>query len=255
MLKGLYNKVLEAGLDSETAKHLFGMAKKKLESDDLTEDALKAYIQKIVREWIVKFANPAPVVDSEKMIAIVGPTGVGKTTTLVKIAARLYRQKKKVALATLDTYRIGAVEQLQMYANILGVHARVITSPDMLVSFWKSRQEGEYLLVDTAGRSPYHEAEVNQLAWLTQVPVETHLALSAGTKETDLNETIDRFSVVPIDRLLFTKLDETRRRGHLFSVIRKGGIKPSYFTTGQRVPEDMEEATPDRIAEEVFSLV
>jgi flagellar biosynthesis protein FlhF len=194
-----------------------------------------------------------PVSSPEKIVAIIGPTGVGKTTTLAKIAARLYQEKKKVTLATMDTYRVGAVEQLRTYAEILGIRLRVISSAAALHAFWEHREEGEFLLVDTAGRSPYHEAHLKQLTMLTQVPVEIHLALSASTRETDLNETIQRFSVVPIDRLLFTKMDETKRRGHLFSVIRKGGISPSYFTTGQRVPEDMEEATPARIAEEALS--
>ena len=245
--------MIDGGVDSETASHLFSLVEKKLEGDDITEALLTAYLQKIIKEWVLRFTSPMTVSSPQKIVAIVGPTGVGKTTTLVKIAARLYQEKKKVTLATMDTYRVGAVEQLRTYAGILGVRLRVISSPDALLSFWENRQEGEFLLIDTAGRSPLHSEQLKQLAMLTHVPVEIHLALSASTREADLNETIQRFSIVPIDRLLFTKLDETNRRGHLFSVIRKGGIRPSYFTTGQRVPEDMEEATPDRIAAEVLS--
>jgi len=245
--------MLDGGVDSETASHLFGLVEKKLKGDDITEDLLIEYLQKIIKEWVLRFASPMPVSGPEKVVALIGPTGVGKTTTLAKIAARLYQEKKKVTLATMDTYRVGAVEQLRTYAGILGMRLRVISSPAALVAFWEERREGEFLLIDTTGISPFHEEQIKNLAMLKRVPVEIHLTLSASTRESDLNETIQRFSVVPIDRLLFTKMDETKRRGHLFSVIRKGGIRPSYFTTGQRVPEDMEEATPDRIAADVLS--
>jgi flagellar biosynthesis protein FlhF len=186
------------------------------------------------------------------VIAFVGPTGVGKTTTLVKIAARLRRNKKKVTLATLDTYRVGAVEQLRTYAEILGVYNRVISSAEGLANLWKNRREGEYILMDTAGRSPFHEQEIAQLAMLTGVPVETHLVLSASTRPIDLEETVDCFRAIPIDRIIFTKLDETKRYGHIFGVIRKSRIRPSYITTGQRVPEDMEEVTAEGMTRWVF---
>jgi flagellar biosynthesis protein FlhF len=260
-LVALYEKAIENGLDRDTAEHLFDLVRKKLEWDaPPTEAFLKEYIRKIISEWVIKFANPAQVTLENPIIALVGPTGVGKTTTLVKIAATLRQAKKKVTLATLDTYRVGAVEQLRTYSQILGIPARVISSADALIDLCEETQKksrmksnaGEFLLIDTAGRSPFNDAQMEQLKMLAYASIQVHLVLSAGTRESDLDDIIDHFSAVPINRLLFTKLDETKRHGHLFGVIRKRGIKPSYFTMGQRVPEDMESATPEKIAEWVL---
>jgi flagellar biosynthesis protein FlhF len=260
-LTALYERVIQSGLDQDTSEHLFDLVQKKLEWDaPPTEAFLKEYIRKIISEWVIKFANPAPVTLENPIIALVGPTGVGKTTTLVKIAATLRQTKKKVTLATLDTYRVGAVEQLRTYSQILGIPARVISSADALIDLCEETQKrtkmksdaGEFLLIDTAGRSPFNDAQMEQLKMLAYAAIQVHLVLSAGTRASDLDDIIDHFSAVPINRLLFTKLDETKRHGHLFGVIRKRGIKPSYFTMGQRVPEDMEDATPEKIAEWVL---
>lgn len=260
-LTALYDKAIQSGLDQDTSEHLFDLVQKKLEWDSPpTEAFLKEYIRKIISEWVIKFANPAPVTLENPIIALVGPTGVGKTTTLVKIAATLRQTKKKVTLATLDTYRVGAVEQLRTYSQILGIPARVISSADALIDLCEETQKrtkmksdaGEFLLIDTAGRSPFNDAQMGQLKMLAYATIQVHLVISAGTRASDLDDIIDHFSAVPINRLLFTKLDETKRHGHLFGVIRKRGIKPSYFTMGQRVPEDMEPATPNAIAEWVL---
>jgi len=261
VLVKLYEEAISNGLDVDTTDHLFDLVRKKLEWDSPpTEAFLKEYIRKIISEWVVRFANPQPVTFENPIIALVGPTGVGKTTTLVKIAATLRHEKKKVTLATLDTYRVGAVEQLRSYSQILGIPARVIPSADALIDLCEEMQKKrhakgapeEFLLIDTAGRSPFNGAQMEQLKMLAYAAIQVHLVLSAGTREDDLDDIIGHFSSVPINRLLFTKLDETKRHGHLFGVIRKRGIKPSYFTMGQRVPEDMAPATPDKIAEWVL---
>ena len=261
VLEKLHDEAVSNGLDMQTASHLFDLARKKLEWDKPPTAAfLKEYIRKIISEWVLKFTNPGPICATDPIIAFVGPTGVGKTTTLVKIAARLCQQKKKVILSTLDTYRVGAVEQLRSYSQILGVPLRVVASGDALIDLCEEVQkmrhgkgeEGTYLLIDTAGRSPYNDVQMDQLKMLTYTTIQVQLVLSAGTRESDLDDIIEHFSAIPINRLIFTKLDETRRHGHLFSVIRKNAIKPSYFTMGQRVPEDMEETSPDAIARWVF---
>jgi flagellar biosynthesis protein FlhF len=261
VLARLYEQAVESGLDTETVTHLFDLAKKKLAWDNPpTEAFLKEYIRKIISEWVIRFTHPAPISLENPIIAFVGPTGVGKTTTLVKIAARLCHAKKKVMLATMDTYRVGAVEQLRSYAQILGVPMRVVGSGDALLDLCEEVKnirhgpgaEGTYLLIDTAGRSPFNAEQMGQLKVLTYTTIQVHLVLSAATRESDLDDTIAQFSAIPINRLLFTKLDETKRHGHLFGVIRKNAIKPSYFTMGQRVPEDMEETAPDAISEWVL---
>jgi len=257
----LYDKAIESGLDPDTTEHLFDLVRKKLEWDTPpTETFLKEYIRKIISEWVIKFAKPTPISIENPIIGLIGPTGVGKTTTLVKIAATLRQAKKKVTFATLDTYRVGAVEQLRTYSQILGIPVRVISSVDGLIDLCEETQKKakmrggaeEYLLIDTAGRSPFNDAQMEQLKMLAYAAIQVHLVLSAGTRASDLDDIIEHFSSVPINRILFTKLDETKRHGHLFGVIRKRGIKPSYITMGQRVPEDMEVATPEKIAEWVL---
>ncbi len=261
ILMALYDKAIESGLDPDTTEHLFDLVRKKLEWDTPpTETFLKEYIRKIISEWVIKFAKPTPISIENPIIGLIGPTGVGKTTTLVKIAATLRQAKKKVTFATLDTYRVGAVEQLRTYSQILGIPVRVISSVDGLIDLCEETQKKakmrggaeEYLLIDTAGRSPFNDAQMEQLKMLAYAAIQVHLVLSAGTRASDLDDIIEHFSSVPINRILFTKLDETKRHGHLFGVIRKRGIKPSYITMGQRVPEDMEVATPEKIAEWVL---
>jgi flagellar biosynthesis protein FlhF len=258
ILSALYDQAIASGLDQDTTGHLFDLVRKKLEFDNppTTEIFLKEYIRKIISEWVIKFAKPAEVSQENSIIALVGPTGVGKTTTLVKIASTLRQAKKNVTLATLDTYRVGAVEQLRTYSKILGIPARVIASADALIDLCEETQKrakmkpdsGEFLLIDTAGRSPFNDDQIKQLTMLAYASIQVHLVLSAGSRTSDMDDIIDHFSAIPINRLLFTKLDETKQHGHLFGIIRKRGIKPSYVTMGQRVPEDMESATPAKIA-------
>jgi len=256
LLRQLKEEIMDRGVEPDTVTHLFNLMQKKFIGDRLTGDLCRGYLRRIIEEWVSRFVKPSPMGGPDRMIALVGPTGVGKTTTLAKMAARLYRARKKVTFVTMDTYRMGAVEQLRMYGQILGMHTRVVTSEEALVSLWEKKQKGEYFLMDTTGRSPFRDHELGHLSLLTRVPVDIHLVLSASTREVDLCETLHHFSsVVPIDRLLLTKLDETKRHGHLFNLLRRGGIAPSYFTMGQRVPEDMEEVTPEKVADWVIGVV
>jgi len=186
-----------------------------------------------------------------RILFIVGPTGVGKTTTIAKLAADYaLRQQIPVSLATADTYRVAAIQQLETYGEILGLPVDVAYSPDELRALAEKQADGGIMLVDTPGRSPYNTTELSQLqSFLSAVPdKEVFLTLSACTKEPDLDQAINCFGRMPIDGLLFTKLDETEAVGPLFNTAYRTGLPLTYLTTGQKVPDDIEVARSDRVA-------
>jgi flagellar biosynthesis protein FlhF len=196
----------------------------------------------------IKIFNPVQNSNKPNIIAFVGPTGVGKTTTLAKIAAQyMLLQKKKVALFTLDTYRIAAVEQLKIYGEILKTPVIVINKRNDFLDKLNTFKDYDYVLIDTAGRSQRDSFHIKKLKEFLKLPVEIHLVLSATTKNKDLDDIISRFSIIPFSALLFTKLDESSTLGNIFNKGFETGKPLSYFTTGQRVPEDIEVASKDKL--------
>ena len=193
----------------------------------------------------------------KRIIALVGPTGVGKTTTIAKLAAKFsILEKKKVALVTVDTYRVAAVEQLKTYADLLAVPMETASTPKQLQEALLKYEDNDLILVDTAGRSPLDEIAMAELkSFLGICPeIEIFLVLCATTKQTDLWEIIARFSHLPIKQLIFTKLDETLRYGVILNVVsgvRKGLV---YVTTGQDVPDDIEVADPIKLAQLILQV-
>lgn len=253
-LASIFQRLVSNGVDQTVASDLLQMMKRKLGPEDLwKEDFVENYLKEMIKGIVQASVAMARPRQGGKVVALIGPTGVGKTTTVAKLAAHHFRGKGKVTLATLDTYRVGAVEQLKIYAKIIG--APVVVSEAHLMDAVARRQEGELILIDTAGRSHLNVPQLEALNTLSRMeaPVETHLVLSSNTRERDLEEIIDRFSAVPINYFLFTKTDETRNHGSLLTVMRKKGKPLSYLTTGQRVPEDIEIATPKRIADLVLN--
>jgi flagellar biosynthesis protein FlhF len=184
-------------------------------------------------------------------MAFIGPTGVGKTTSIAKLAANfaLY-ENRRVGLITADTYRIAAVEQLKTYAEIMEVPLEVIYTPDEMKRALDLYESFDTILIDTAGTSSRNKMQINELKNLLEaIPLtDTFLVLSATTRNKDLIEVIDNYSIIKTNRILFTKLDETSTYGCLLNVINYTNNALSYITIGQSVPEDIEEADPDRIA-------
>ncbi len=190
-----------------------------------------------------------------KKVALVGPTGVGKTTTIAKLAAHYaLLEKKRVALLTVDTYRIAAVEQLRTYSQIMGLPLQVAYEAGEVETAIRRFRNYDLLLIDTAGRSQKHVAQMDELkAILAAADTETHLVLAAPTKERDMLDAAQRFSAVGLDRLIFTKLDETILYGNLFNAAVKTRLPVSYFTTGQKVPEDIEPADSHKLVSFVLA--
>jgi len=189
----------------------------------------------------------------QKIMMLVGPTGVGKTTTVAKLAAmaRQHQPESKTVLITLDTYRVAAVEQLRVYAKILKIPMEVAVSPQDLLDCVLRHEQADYILIDTAGRSPRDHGGYDELIALNRgrLKLENHLVLAAPVAESGLMEVVRRYQSLPIHRIIWTKLDEVATYGSLYNILSHAGIPVSFLSAGQRVPEDLEVATRRRLVE------
>ena len=210
--------------------------------------SLEKYIRKAIR-----IANGITLYsDRPKVVALIGPTGVGKTTTLAKIAARFVLEHgTRVALITADTYRISAVEQLKTYSDILGLPLEIVYNPQALKEAIEKHKDKQLILLDTAGRSQYNSYQMDELKELLDIDVEIekHLVMSATTKTSDGMELLENFAVCRPDRVIFTKVDETMTHGLILNILQRRRAALSYLTNGQSVPDDMEPASVERLAE------
>ncbi len=191
---------------------------------------------------------------TKRLVALVGPTGVGKTTTIAKMAANFSLiQKKEVALITIDTFRIAAIEQLRDYANIIGIPMEVVFNLDDFTRALRRFKTADLILIDTAGRSPKNNEQILDLKkFLRSNYIDTHLVLSATAKSQDILSTIKRYESLGGDKIIFTKLDETDSFGVMVDVVDKLNRQLTYITTGQNVPDDFEVADAQRIADLMF---
>ncbi len=186
-----------------------------------------------------------------KIVALIGTTGVGKTTTIAKIAARFVLERGiSVALITADTYRISAVDQLKTYSDIIGLPLEIVYSAAELKPALRKHRGKQLVLIDTAGRSQNNEYQMQELKEFLSADssIEKHLVMSATTKERDAERILDRFSICKPDRLLFTKTDETDSLGLIVNILYDRRIALSYLTNGQSVPDDIEPARAETLA-------
>jgi flagellar biosynthesis protein FlhF len=258
---GLYGELVANDVDPMIALRLCEYTQRTLleQGGDETVDPEKArlFMRRVIADFI-PVASPIQLEPGKmRVAALVGPTGVGKTTTIAKLAAYAKLElKQKVALLTLDTFRMAAVDQLHQYAEILQVPLHVALTVEDLRSAMRFYQDRALVLIDTPGHSPKDSEMQNQLRrFLDELPeVETHLVLSATTKPRDLADIAQRFEPLKPGRIIFTKLDETSTFGPLLSTLVRVKRPLSYLGTGQEVPQDLEMATSRRVADLILPL-
>ena len=247
-----YATLLEAEVPETLARRLVRFVAERLEPDEVHRpDVVRAMLRDAV-ESCVQVAPPiAAIAGTRRVVALVGPTGVGKTTTVAKLAANFkLAQGLKAGLITVDTYRIAAVEQLRTYAEIIDLPLAVANSPAEMPRALDQLGDVDLVLIDTAGRSPRDEVKIRELADFLQSaqPDEVHLVLSAVAGERSLRAAVERFAVARADRLILTKLDEADGLGGVLGVLGQANRPVSYITTGQAVPDDIEPADRGRLA-------
>jgi flagellar biosynthesis protein FlhF len=202
---------------------------------------------------LIRFAgNLRMKKNAPRVIALVGPTGVGKTTTTAKLAAMYALNRgNKVALITMDIFRVGAVEQLKTYTKIMGIPLEVGSTPKELERALERHADCDLILIDTAGRSHKDTDKLEEMKVFlgNSVQADIYLCLSATTKDRELEEILNRFSILPISKVVFTKLDECESVGCIVNLLLKANLQLAYFTTGQKVPEDIEVATSEKLAD------
>lgn len=254
----LFADLIDADLSEEIARELVERVRAAAPSDELDDPLLlKARIARMI-ESEVPVSGPIRVVPGQqRLVALVGPTGVGKTTTIAKLAA-IYRlkEKRRVGLVTVDTYRIAAVEQLRTYADIIDLPMQVVSTPREMREALRRLDGLDLILMDTAGRSPRDEIKIRELkAFVNEAGAdEVHLVLSSVAAARTLQLTAEQFASVGTTSLIFTKLDEATGLGNLLPVVRQSGLPLSYMTNGQNVPDDIETATPEHVARLLLAM-
>ena len=224
----------------------------KEELDDY-EQAKAALLHALAAE--LRITNPTKVENKQQVVALVGPTGVGKTTTIAKLAARsALLENRGVTLITADTYRIAAVDQLRRYAEIIDVPLEVVLGTEDLQKALKRHKDKNLILIDTAGRSQLNIVQLAELRNILNpaIQIKTILVLSLTTKYRDLLDITSKFRRVNYDALLFTKLDETTSYGSIYNIAKATGKPITHITTGQNVPDDIETAEPAKIAKMIL---
>ena len=246
------------GINQAAARSIAGSMRSRLSDQQLEDSVFVTNILIDKLQGLIKVAPPDFTNQSkQRRIALVGATGVGKTTTLAKIAASYLQQRSdSIALITIDTYRIAAVEQLKVYGEIMHIPVDVVITPQQLGQALNRHKNKELILIDTAGRSPRDSYCIDELSsfFAPEYNIEKHLVLSATTRENEIIETIQQFSKIKISNTIFTKIDECMSLGVILNTQLQNSNPISYITNGQRVPEDLLEITPKKIAELIMSL-
>jgi flagellar biosynthesis protein FlhF len=248
----LFTELLDVEVSEDLARELVDRVRNDPRAAGLSDPMmLKARLFGLIEDD-VRVSGPIRVTPGRcRLAALVGPTGVGKTTTIAKLAANFrLKEKRRVGLITVDTYRIAAVEQLRTYADIIDLPMHVASTPREMRQTVERMSHLDLILLDTAGRSPKDEVRIQELrAFLGEAGAdEVHLVLSSVAAARTLEQTAERFAAVGATAILLTKLDEANGLGNVLPVLRSSGLPLSYLTNGQNVPDDIEVADARRLA-------
>lgn len=251
-LFALYARLIDADVPEETARRLAVRVKRECPQTDWNDHAqVRLLVAGLVESDLRCTGAIRTSPTRRKVVALVGPTGVGKTTTIAKLAANFkLRAGLRVGLVTVDTFRIAAVEQLRTYAEIIEIPLKVVSGPRDMPRVLGELADCDLVLIDTAGRSPADELQLQELKrLLAEGPVdEVHLVLSLAASTRSLLNTARQFASVRTTSLILTKLDESPGLGQLLAALPELPIPVSYLTTGQNVPDDIEPAVASRLA-------
>jgi flagellar biosynthesis protein FlhF len=251
-LRSLYQQLREQEVEEELIYDLVTNVSEELSAQALNNYGIVADCaeRQIARQ--VTCSGPFQIGNgTPKVVFVIGPTGVGKTTTVAKLAAHFaLLARKKVLLVTTDTYRIAALPQLKTYADIMGLPMEVANTPSDLAKIVADNQDKDLILVDSPGRAQRNQEQIAELkAFVDAVPNKSvQLAVAASTRYRELSDIVNRFGVIGFDNLLVTKLDEALVFGPVLNIINQINKPISYLTTGQSVPEDIEAAKATRVA-------
>ncbi len=249
----VYEDLLAQGVEHATAEACLRELRETLVEQGASQRSSSLQLLRTVLLDRVTTAGPLLGVAGEQKIALfVGPSGVGKTSTIAKLATHYgIVEQRSVALITMDTYRPAAVEHLRLYAEVLGIELSVAATCEEARAAIAQAREAELILIDTAGFNPYEPISAQRWRGLVNGDhaMEVHLVLAAGTRVPDIVVSTSQCVDVPSLRLLFTKLDETTGYGGIFEATHRTGIPLSYWGTGQRVPDDLVQAHVNRLGD------
>jgi flagellar biosynthesis protein FlhF len=272
----LSNKDIKNESVSKNESKIYDILIANMRQNDIEEEVIKKVVESLKEKGIDEISNVNEVFSmfqkeiirmlgqistinldgkKPKVIMFLGPTGVGKTTTLAKIAANfMIRENKKVGLITADTYRIAAVEQLKTYSEIMGAPVSIIYSPNEIKAAIEKHKDDDLVLIDTPGKShknKKHFDEIKDLVYQAN-PDEIYLLISASTNIKDCKEIIKAYNFIEKYNLIFTKIDETESLGIVMNIANMTGKKLSYFTIGQSVPDDIEMINVDKLSKRLL---
>lgn len=250
----LRERLINQEVRTEIFESWFEAVETQLNAKELDENEVVQSVQKQILTFLEERID-AGILPGTRIVYVAGPTGVGKTTTIAKLAAeQMFKHHRKVGFITSDTYRISAVEQLRTYASILNVPLEVVQSPGDTQRAISRLQDCDLIFMDTAGRNYRNELLVSELQSLL-APVEnseTFLVMSMTSKSADMFEITEHFSKYGLDKIIFTKMDETGTCGPMINLLHHFPLKLAYVTNGQNVPDDLLKPDPASLTKQLL---